>query len=251
MASWPSLRDCSLTHFLALAAAACCCYVLLQRLWLWHAWRHRLPRLPGDKLTRDLLQRALQHPSPLVRLPGRHGVLVTDPALARKLLEGAHGVIRDIQDYERYAGFLSQSLVLLPPSVHHATLRACLLPLFAPKRAHATLLACIGRLLDRLEEHAVAGRAVPLYKELQLFVLDTTRRATSARPPRYLRATSRWIYPRSSPGASTPLLSRLSLRRGCCSSAPARSQSRCCCGCVGADVRDSRRTQIPEHALEV
>ena len=38
---------------------------------------------------RELIQHTLlESTSPLVRLPAAHGVLVTDPRLARKLLEG-------------------------------------------------------------------------------------------------------------------------------------------------------------------
>ena len=101
----------------------CCCALL----WLfWRALHHyRLPRLPEQKLTRELLQHALLECSaPLVRLPGTHGVLVTDPRLARKLLEGGHGAVRDVSEYARYRGFLDRSLVLLPQATaEHATVR--------------------------------------------------------------------------------------------------------------------------------
>ena len=66
--------------------------LLLLDLWAWarRRWllRH-VPSLPTDaKLTRALLLRAAaEYNSPLVRLPGRHGVLVTDPTLARRVLE--------------------------------------------------------------------------------------------------------------------------------------------------------------------
>ena len=83
------------SHLLSLS----CCSALL-----WLVWRllhyHRLPRLPEQKLTRELIQRTLlECTSPLVRLPASHGVLVTDPTLARKLLEGGHGVVRDVSDF--------------------------------------------------------------------------------------------------------------------------------------------------------
>ena len=70
-----------------LLALTCCCTLL------WLVWRvlhhYRLPRLPEQKLTRELIQHTLlESTSPLVRLPAAHGVLVTDPRLARKLLEG-------------------------------------------------------------------------------------------------------------------------------------------------------------------
>ena len=101
----------------------CCCALL----WLfWRALHHyRLPRLPEQKLTRELLQHALlECTAPLVRLPGTHGVLVTDPRLARKLLEGGHGAVRDVSEYARYRGFLDRSLVLLPQATaEHATVR--------------------------------------------------------------------------------------------------------------------------------
>ena len=99
----------------------CCCALL----WLfWRALHHyRLPRLPEQKLTRELLQHALlECTSPLVRLPGTYGVLVTEPRLARKLLEGGHGAVRDVSEYTRYRGFLDRSLVLLPQATaEHAT----------------------------------------------------------------------------------------------------------------------------------
>jgi hypothetical protein len=94
---------------------------------VWLIWRvlhhYRLPRLPEQKLTRELIQHALlECTSPLVRLPASHGVLVTDPRLARKLLEGGHGAVRDVSDYARYRGFLDRSLVLLPQATAtHAT----------------------------------------------------------------------------------------------------------------------------------
>ena len=74
-------------HATHLVSLACCCALL------WLVWRvlhhYRLPRLPEQKLTRELIQQTLlECTSPLVRLPASHGVLVTDPRLARKLLEG-------------------------------------------------------------------------------------------------------------------------------------------------------------------
>ena len=153
-----------------LLALACCCTLL------WLVWRvlhhYRLPRLPEQKLTRELIQHTLlESTSPLVRLPAAHGVLVTDPRLARKLLEGGHGAVRDVSEYARYRGFLDQSLVLLPQATTaHTTvchtelkpqpsrapgrsathtleprleqLRAALLPLFSVARGahHAALV---------------------------------------------------------------------------------------------------------------
>ena len=157
------------------------CSIVPVVLLLQLAWRTflltRLPRLPpGAKLTRELLHSAARDFAPLVRLPGSHGVLVTDPTLARKLLEGGSGAVRDVSAYAKYATFLEDALVLLPQGDggRHARLRAQLLPLFSARRAHPTLVACVERCLARLDEHARSSRAVPLYKELQDFTIDAT-----------------------------------------------------------------------------
>ena len=157
------------------------CSIVPVVLLLQLAWRTfllaRLPRLPpGAKLTRELLHSAARDFAPLVRLPGSHGVLVTDPTLARKLLEGGSGAVRDVSAYAKYATFLEDALVLLPQGDggRHARLRAQLLPLFSARRAHPTLVACVERCLVRLDEHARSSRAVPLYKELQDFTIDAT-----------------------------------------------------------------------------
>ena len=152
-------------------------------------WRRRLlsniPKLPGDKLSKDALLavgRSLGALGPLVRLPGEHGVLVTDPSLAKRLLEhGGGAVVREMTAYERYGGFLGGSLVLLPQATPaHRTLRSALLPLFsvaATRRAHGALLECTQRLLDAISTKSAAigsDRAIPLYRLLQNFVIDVT-----------------------------------------------------------------------------
>ena len=162
----------------------------------------RIPMLPSTKLTRESLMLAARDYSYAVRLPGDHGILVTSPALARRLLEAgsAGGVERDVAMYERYSGFLDGSLVLLPQSKgSHRALRAALLPLFSPtatRRLHATLVECAQRLVERLEAKAIpaptsdADRSeiarrtppAPVYRLLQQFVLDVTMRCFLATP---------------------------------------------------------------------
>ncbi len=165
---------------------ALCVYLLIYApAW----WRRRLlsniPKLPGDKLSKDALLavgRSLGALGPLVRLPGEHGVLVTDPSLAKRLLEhGGGAVVREMTAYERYGGFLGGSLVLLPQATPaHRTLRSALLPLFsvaATRRAHGALLECTQRLLDAISTKSAAigsDRAIPLYRLLQNFVIDVT-----------------------------------------------------------------------------
>ena len=139
----------------------------------------RIPRLLSRALTKDALIQAARLNTPLVRLPGTHGLLVTDPRLARRLMEATGGaIVRDIEAYERYSGFLGGSLVLLPQATsQHRAMRSALLPLFslgATRRAHDTLLECTQRLLAALEASSKPKRAVPLYRLLQHFVLDVT-----------------------------------------------------------------------------
>ena len=162
-----------------------------SRIFRWLHLRYqlwRLPRLGADKLTREGLITAAYHCSDattLVRLPGKHGLLVTDPALARKLLESsAGGVCRDVAMYERYGGFLRGALVLMPQSSQrHRHLRSALLPLFsssATRRAHPVMLECTQRFLGQLGAKAAlvgSARPVPLYRLLQEFVIDVTARA--------------------------------------------------------------------------
>ena len=162
----------------------------------------RLPKLPTAKLTREALMLAARDYPSLVRLPGEHGVLVTDPSLARRLLEAGHpgGVTRDIAMYDRYEGFLGGSLVLLPQSSpSHRALRTALLPLFSPaatRRMHDTLLQCAHKLVDKLEAKAIPAPAseaeraeitkrtppAPVYRLIQHFVLDVTMRCFLATP---------------------------------------------------------------------
>ena len=136
----------------------------------------RIPKLLGEKLTRDALMDAACRHTPFVLLPGAHGLLVTDPRLARRLLESSNGsVIRDISAYERYSAFLGGSLVLLAQATNeHRAMRSALLPLFslsATRRAHGTLLECTQRLLEALEAGSKPGRAAPLYRLLQVSVM--------------------------------------------------------------------------------
>ena len=124
---WLSLRDLSALNWQSIVRST------YAPAW----WRRRLlsniPKLPGDKLSKDALLavgRSLGALGPLVRLPGEHGVLVTDPSLAKRLLEhGGGAVVREMTAYERYGGFLGGSLVLLPQATPaHRTLRSALLP---------------------------------------------------------------------------------------------------------------------------
>ena len=175
-----------------LAVAAALCVLAVGYRWLRRWWMlSRLPRMRAAVLTRDALIAAShqENGAGLLRLPGKHGVLVTDPRLARRLLEqGGGDVVRDITAYDRYAGFLGSSLVLLPQATPtHRAIRTSLLPLFsvgATRRAHTTLLECTRRCLDSIEAKSAGrpDRAVPLHRLLQHFVLDVTTRCFLAKP---------------------------------------------------------------------
>lgn len=158
--------------------------VIAFRLMRRHLLLSRLPRLQAGKLTLEGLTAAAhaRWPAGLVRLPGQHGVLVTDPQLARALLERGDGAVcREVEQYERYAGFLGGALVLLPQtSVEHRVLRSALLPLFtsaATRRSHGTLVACTERLIARMAQAAAKrGSALPIYRLVQEYTLDVTCR---------------------------------------------------------------------------
>ena len=171
-----------------LLALACCCTLL------WLVWRvlhhYRLPRLPEQKLTRELIQHTLlESTSPLVRLPAAHGVLVTDPRLARKLLEGGHGAVRDVSEYARYGGFLDQSLVLLPQATaaHTTVCHTGLEP--QPSRAQTGLL--LTRLSLALSSYAprccrsfpsLAVRTTPRWSTLTLALNPTPNLSLTPHP---------------------------------------------------------------------
>lgn len=148
----------------------------------------RLPRTPpGAKLTHDLLLAAGRDHPLAVRLPGAHGVLITSPKLALRLLEReSERVHRDTSAYLRYRSFLGGSLVLLPQSGSaHAGLRSALLPLFsgaAARRAHPEVLGCVDRFLEQLQAACEMGKdgtskPLPLYRLLQRFTVDVTSAA--------------------------------------------------------------------------
>ena len=144
----------------------------------------RIPRLEQPKLTQEALAEAAGRawPGGMVRLPGEHGVLVTDPSLASRLLKRNDGAMcRDITMYTRYSGFLGGALVLQPQATKpHRMLRAALLPLFsatATRASHAALLACTEKLCSRLAAHVArkgSDEPAPLYRLLQEYVLDIT-----------------------------------------------------------------------------
>ena len=139
----------------------------------------RLPRVNEAKLTHSVLSDVADRPWPLglVRLPGKHGCLVTDPALARRLLECNDGsVVREVAAYSRYEAFLGGALVVLPQAtILHRSLRSALLRLFNARLAHATLLNCTERLMERLDESVT--------KELRRGAIDQAGPGAAVRVP--------------------------------------------------------------------
>lgn len=146
----------------------------------------QLPKLPGDKLTHDALVAAGRSdwPDGLVQLPKTHGVLVSDPTIAWKLLRCDDGSVRrDMSAYSRF-GFLDGTMLMqLQSTPSHRALRSALQQLFSPaatRAAHADLVSCTERLLDRIAAHVSSkGRdaPVPVYRLVQEYVLDVTGRA--------------------------------------------------------------------------
>ncbi|KAL1519415.1 hypothetical protein AB1Y20_022939 [Prymnesium parvum] len=171
---------------LAFACLVVCMYPLLRWLrWQW-AWR-KLPVISGaSKVTHTLLMRAASEYSHAVRLPGRHGVLITDPTLALHLLKSFG--IRDVSSYQRYRSFLGSALVALPSATDsqvslHTRVRAALLPLFTASHVrlvHDSLLGCTTRLLTRLSTST--SRDAPLYRAMQHFAVDATAAAFLGQP---------------------------------------------------------------------
>ena len=223
----PSLLFFSLAFVLLLTLLPA--LVMLLRV-AYRRWQlSHLPRLPGAKLTKASLNAAARDYSPVVRLPGQHGVLVTDPQLARKLLDvgAAGGVCRDIEAYQKYGGFLSGSLVLLEQSSpQHRALRTALLPLFsasATRRSHDVLLSCTCKLIQNIGDHSKKlmshnGAASPLYRLLQQYVVDVTARCFFAAPisdadtRRLIAILEEWLATAQPPPPPPSAWRRLQLR---------------------------------------